>query len=201
MRRCGSTFCLVLVGLLAAATAAGGAYAAAGGNQGKGHAWAKGRAKHAAATPQLSQPPVKAIQQAPKKKEAPAAAKNSPPGAVTRHVHLTICHRTGSGRYIVISPSINGALNGHLRHHDDFPYVHGCSRRDPVPAPNPAPEPGPKPPAEGTSVEASPATAIAFRGELPYTGLPFALIAAGGALLLATGLAVRLTARSRPKVI
>ena len=124
MRRCGRVSCFVLVGLLAAVMAAGGAYAAAGGHQGKGHAWAKGQSKHAAATPQLSQPTaVKPATIARKSHQREKARPKAPShGIETRHNHLRICHLTGSGRYIVISPNVNGAMNGHLKHHDDFVF-------------------------------------------------------------------------------
>jgi hypothetical protein len=196
MRRCGSTFCLVLVGLLAAAMAAGGAYAAAGGHQGKGHSWAKGHGKHAAATPQLSQPRPPAPAARPD--TAHVAAKPQPKaashGVETRHNHLTICHRTGSGRYIVISPNINGALNGHLKHHDDFVYVDGCEEPARAPVPDPVPQPSPKPPPEGSTIVVL--AAAGSSRDLPFTGFPAALIVLGGALLAATGLALRLGARS-----
>jgi pyruvate/2-oxoglutarate dehydrogenase complex dihydrolipoamide acyltransferase (E2) component len=197
MRRCGRVSCFVLVGLLAAVMAAGGAYAAAGGHQGKGHAWAKGQSKHAATTPQLSQPtavkpahPVQKPRQG--EKAAPEAASH---GVETRHNHLTICHLTGSGRYIVISPNVNGAMNGHLKHHDDFVYVDGCEQPARAPAPDPAPKPSPKPPAEGAIVGESPVSSGSAR-ELPFTGIPAGLIVLGGALLAATGLTLRFRTRS-----
>jgi hypothetical protein len=194
MRRCGSTFCLVLVGLLAAALAAGGAYAAAGGHQGKGHAWAKGQAKHAVAAPQLSQPAAK--KPAATAQKAHVAAEAQPEAAShvvqTRHNHLTICHRTGSGRYIVISPNVNGAMNGHLKHHDDFVYVDGCGQSAPAPRPDPAPSP--KQPPEGTTVGVASVSSGSAR-ELPFTGFPAALMVVGGALLGALGLALRIGRR------
>jgi hypothetical protein len=172
--------------------AAGGAYAAAGGHQGKGHAWAKGQAKHAATAPQLSQP--KPAAPAARADKAHVGAKPQPKapshGVETRHNHLTICHRTGSGRYIVISPNVNGAMNGHLRHHDDFVYVDGCAQPAPAPRPNPVPEPSPKPPPEGAGVDAATVSSASAR-ELPFTGLPAGAIALVGALLLVTGLAIR----------
>jgi hypothetical protein len=175
--------------------AAGGAYAAAGGHQGKGHAWAKGQAKHAATTPQLSQPkPTASAARADKAhvgtKPQPKAASH---GVETRHNHLTICHLTGSGRYIVISPNVNGAMNGHLSHHDDFGYVDGCARPDPGPRPDPVPEPSPRPPPEGTGVAAATVSSASAR-DLPFTGFPVALILFGGAFLAGTGLALRVGA-------
>jgi hypothetical protein len=120
----------------------------------------------------------------------------SSPGVQVRHNHLTICHRTGSGRYIVISPNINGAMNGHLTHHDDFVYVDGCERPVPVPRPDPAPEPSPKPLPEGTSVGNAPDLASGSTRELPFTGLPVGWIVLAGAVLAGCGVALRKTARS-----
>jgi hypothetical protein len=146
MRRCGRISCLVGTGLLVATLAAGGALAAPGGqgkglgregNPGKGLALAKGHAKRAPAAPQPAEQPAKPR---PAKKPSPPPSGPSkragtsgggngpPPGATTRHHHLTICHATGSGRYIVITPNVNGVLNGHLMHHDDFIYTGSCSR-------------------------------------------------------------------------
>jgi hypothetical protein len=206
MRRCGRASCVVAVGVLTAAIVAGGAFAEAGGNgkkggQGKGHAWAKGHVKHAAATPQLASPPEPESQVAPTKHASPPAARHheaAPPGAATRHQHLTICHATGSG-YVVISPNVNGALNGHLKHHDDFVYVNGCTRpagdpggdppRDPPPSPTHPPR---DPPSPTTSVppRASPS------GDLPFTGLPAYFLLLAGLALVGGGLALRWQTRS-----
>jgi hypothetical protein len=208
MRRCGRASCLVLVGLLAAATAAGGAYPAAGGHQGNGHAWAYGHDKHAAATPQLAQPQVPKPQHgqsSARKSKSPSAPvtraderasaaheKSAPSGAGTRHNHRTICHRTGSGRYIVISPNVNGAMHGHLSHHDDLVYVDGCGtaedKRQPEPKPEPGSVPSPKAPAEGSGVST---LASEHAAELPFTGFPASWLVLGGALTALAGAALR----------
>jgi hypothetical protein len=202
MRRCGRASCLVLVGLFAAATAAGGAYPAAGGHQGKGHAWAKGKAKNQAATPQLSSSSATVTVQAkPSARVEIAAAavtskpKASPPGAVARHNHVTICHRTGSG-YIVISPDVKGVMNGHFKHHDDLVYVDGCPGRPAGREPNQAPQPGAKAPDEGSGVATETESAQAPE-DLPFTGLPALGFILGGALLAFAGLALR---SGRPRV-
>jgi hypothetical protein len=194
MRRCGKASCLVLVGLLAAAMAAGGAYSAAGGQQGKGHAWAKGKVKHQAATPQLSTSSTASGPKAQRHVETQSptsikASTSSPPGAVARHNHVTICHRTGSG-YIVISPDVMGVMNGHLRHHDDFVYVNGCPGAPVTREPSPAPQPGAKAPEEGSGV----ATAVvSFQPaeDLPFTGFPALGFIFGGAALALAGLGLR----------
>ena len=199
MRRCGRASCVVLIGVLAAATVASSAFAARGGRQGMEHGKAKGHIKHAVATPLPSPQPAKsAVRIRTAKPNVTREEKHvaSPPGAQVRHNHLTICHRTGSGRYIVISPNVNGAMNGHLKHHDDFVYVDGCERRAPAPRPDPAPEPSPKPPPEGTSVGSAPDLASGSARDLPVTGLPVGWIVFAGALLAGCGLALRKTVRS-----
>jgi hypothetical protein len=136
MRRCGRAYCLMLACLFVSGVTAGGALAAPGGNgngnNGKGHmggglALAKGHAKHAPAAPPAPEP----------------AAPKAPAGVNRGASHLTICHRTGSGRYIVISPSVTGVTKGHLTKHDDFVFTGSCSR------PTEAPSPPAQPPATG----------------------------------------------------
>ena len=215
MRRCGRTVCLVGTGLLVATLVAGGALAAPGGNgkgkglggegepPGNGLALAYGHAKHAPATPQLTSPAapepdsVAAAPERPSRPSAPAAQPQggnaSPPGAATRHNHLTICHATGSGRYIVISPNVNGALNGHLKHHDDFVYTGSCSRApggDVGGSPPEEPSPPTHPPHEPPAVDSAP-PAPRPSGELPFTGVPALYLAVVGAVLLAAGLLLR----------
>jgi hypothetical protein len=203
MRRCGRAACLIFVGLLVVAVNTAGAFAAAGG-QGKGRALAKGHAKHdePVATPHAAPAAPKAapsrsgrhepaLTTAPKQQTA--ARHVSPPGAQTRHNHLTICHATGNGGYVVISPNVNGALNGHLKHHDgDFVYVDGCERPAPAPSPEPPPSPGPPdgPPAGDDSDIAS-----GSPRELPFTGLPVVLILLAGGVLTAAGLGLRIRGR------
>jgi len=199
MRRCGRASCVVLIGVLAAATVASSAFAARGGRQGIEHGKAKGHIKHAVAMPLLSPQPVKSA--APIRTAKPTVTRAEKPvapprGAQVRHNHLTICHRTGSGRYIVISPNVNGAMKGHLKHHDDFVYVDGCERPAPAPRPDPAPEPSPKPLPEGTSVGSAPGLASGSARELPFTGLPVGWIVLAGAVLAGCGVALRKTARS-----
>lgn len=210
MRRCGRASCLFGMGLLAATIVAGGAFAAPGGN-GKGHvgrglALAKGHAKRAAATPQSS--PVEA--------ETPPQAKAEPPAMATpkgrpsaapgsrgeeqRAEHLTICHRTGSGRYIVISPSVTGAVNGHLKHHDDFVYTGSCSSPPPSgdvggSPPDDPPPVATHPPRDPPSPETAPPPASP-RGDLPFTGVPALYLLVAGGMLLAAGLVLR-----RPRVL
>jgi hypothetical protein len=201
MRRCGRASCVVLIGVLAATTVASSAFAARGGRQGIEHGKAKGHIKHAAQTPLLSPQPVKSVVQIRTAKPTVAHAEKhvaSSPGVQVRHNHLTICHRTGSGRYIVISPNVNGATNGHLRHHDDFVYADGCGRAAPAPRPAPAPEPSPKPLPEGTGSGSAPdlASGSARDPELPFTGLPVGWVVLAGALLAGCGVALRKTARS-----
>lgn len=204
MRRCGRASCVLVIGLLTAAFAAGGAFAGAGGHgnkggQGKGNAWAKGHVKHAAATPQLASPqaepqpdPEPKPDATPEPKASPAAASASPsapPGAATRHHHVTICHATGSG-YIVISPNVNGVVNGHMKHHYDFLYVDGCGQPAGVPGSNP---PGdPPPPTHEPRDPPSPSPPGATpSGDLPFTGLSAIYLLFAGSALVAGGLALR----------
>jgi hypothetical protein len=201
MRRCGKACCLVLIGVLAAATVASGAFAARGGRQGIEHGKAKGHTKHAVAAPLLSSQPAKASPRIRAEKPNVGRAEEneevaSPPGAQVRHNHLTICHRTGSGRYIVISPNVNGATNGHLKHHDDFVYVDGCERPVSAPKPDPAPAPRPKPLPEGTSFGSAPAFASGSARDLPFTGLPVGWVLLAGALLAGCGVGLRKAPRS-----
>ena len=212
MRRRGRVSCLFGMGLLVATLGAGGALAAPGGN-GKGHvgrglALAKGHAKHPAAAPALPPQSGPAPAQAPPAQPAPAKphprsspelrGNPAPPGAEIRHNHVTICHATGSGRYIVISPNVKGVLNGHLKHHDDFVYVDGCER--PAEAPPPAVPPA-EPPSTAAHpprdppnpVEATPPGG-AVSGDLPFTGLPAQYLLLAGLALVASGFALR-----RPK--
>jgi hypothetical protein len=199
MRHCGRASCLLLIGVLAAATVASSAFAARGGRQGIEHGKAKGHIKHAVTMPLLSPQPVKsAVRIRAAKPNVIRAEKHvaSPNGVQVRHNHLTICHRTGSGRYIVISPNINGATNGHLKHHDDFVYVDGCEQPASAPKADPAPAPRPNPLPEGTGVGGAPAFASGSARELPFTGLPVGWIVLAGALLAGGGVALRKTAGS-----
>jgi hypothetical protein len=157
MRRCGRAYCLLLVCLLVTGVTAGGAFAAPGGNgnNGKGHAGrglalAKGHAKHAPAAPQSLQAPVKPTAPSGKNEARPASAAmpvapKASPAVHPRARHLTICHRTGSGRYLVISPSVTGATKGHLKHHDDFVYTGSCTQSVQAPPAEP-PATGEHPP-------------------------------------------------------
>ena len=200
MRRCGRASCVVLIGVLAAATVANSAFAARGGRQGVERGKAKGHTKHAVATPLLSSQPAKSVVRVRAAKPAVTRAEVkhgvSAPGAQVRHDHMTICHRTGSGRYIVISPSVRGATNGHLKHHDDFVYVDGCERPSQAPRPDPAPVPSPKPLPEGTGVGSAPDLASGSARELPFTGLPVGWIVLAVALLGCCGAALRRPIRS-----
>ena len=204
MRRCGRAYCLLLVCLLVTGVTAGGALAAPGGNgnNGKGHAGrglalAKGHAKHAPAAPQSLQAPVKSTAPSGKDEARPASAlkgvaPKAAPGVERRASHLTICHRTGSGRYIVISPSVTGVTNGHLKHHDDFVYTGSCARS----APTPPDDPPDDPPATGEHPPRDPAGAIGApplaspSGDLPFTGGRALYLFLAGSVLIASGLAL-----------
>jgi hypothetical protein len=204
MRRCGRAYCLLLVCLLVTGVTAGGALAAPGGNSnnGKGHAGrglalAKGHAKHAPAAPQSLQAPVKSTGPSGKNEARPASAPKgvapkAAPGVDRRASHLTICHRTGSGRYIVISPSVTGVTNGHLKHHDDFVYTGSCTKS----APTPPDDPPAEPPATGEHPPRDPAGAIGApplaspSGDLPFTGGRALYLFLAGSVLIASGLAL-----------
>jgi hypothetical protein len=204
MRRCGRAYCLMLACLFVSGVAAGGALAAPGGNgngnNGKGHmgrglALAKGHAKHAPAAPQSPQAPVKPAAPSGKSEARPApapepAAPKAPAGVNRRASHLTICHRTGSGRYIVISPSVTGATKGHLTKHDDFVFTGSCSR------PTEAPSPPAQPPATGEHPPHDPPSPLAATpraspsGDLPFTGGRALYLFLAGSALIASGLAL-----------
>jgi hypothetical protein len=204
MRRCGRAYCLLLVCLLVMGVTAGGALAAPGGNgnKGKGHAGkglalAKGHAKHASAAPQSPQAPVKPAAPPGKDDARPApapkqVAPKAPPAVDRGASHLTICHRTGSGRYIVISPSVTGATNGHLKHHDDFVYTGSCTPS----AQTPPDDPPAEPPASGDHPPRDPASAIGASslaspsGDLPFTGGRALYLLLAGSVLIASGLAL-----------
>jgi hypothetical protein len=204
MRRCGRAYCLLLVCLLVTGVTAGGALAAPGGNSnnGKGHAGrglalAKGHAKHAPAAPQSLQAPVKSTAPSGKNEARPAfapkgVAPKAAPGVERRASHLTICHRTGSGRYIVISPSVTGVTNGHLKHHDDFVYPGSCTQSTQTQPDDPPAEP----PAIGEHPPRDPAGAIGApplaspSGDLPFTGGRALYLFLAGSVLIASGLAL-----------
>jgi hypothetical protein len=210
MRRCGRAYCLLLVCLLVTGVTAGGALAAPGGsgnngkngNNGKGHAGtglalAKGHTKHAPAAPQSPQasvkPPAPSGKDEARRATAPKrVAPKAPPGVDRRASHLTICHRTGSGRYIVISPSVTGATNGHLRHHDDFVYTRSCTHSAQTPPEDPQAEPpatGEHPPRDRASaIGATPLASPA--GDLPFTGGRALYLFLAGTVLIASGLAL-----------
>lgn len=201
MRRCGSVSCLVGTGLLVSTLVAGGAFAAPGGN-GKSHganglALAKGHTKHVVAAPQLSQTETQGVTHEPAKAAPPlerTARTPRPPASQEvataapkrRAAHLTICHLTGSGRYIVISPSATGAQNGHLSHGDDFVYTGSCARgaSSPPPASDDPPSVRPDLPESGPA-PASPSE------ELPFTGFPVEGVLLAGFGLLLSGFALR----------
>jgi pyruvate/2-oxoglutarate dehydrogenase complex dihydrolipoamide acyltransferase (E2) component len=200
MRRCGRAYCLLLVCLLVTGVTAGGASAAPGGNgnNGKGHAGrglalAKGHAKHAHAAPQSPPAPVKSTAPSGKdetrrepapKRVAPKAA----PRVDRRASHLTICHRTGSGRYIVISPSVTGAMNGHLNHHDDFVYTGSCTQSAQTPPDDP-PATGEHPPRDPASAIGA-SSLVSPSGDLPFTGGRALYLFLAGSVLIALGLAL-----------
>jgi hypothetical protein len=204
MRRCGRAYCLLLVCLLVTGVTAGGALAAPGGNgnNGKGHAGrglalAKGHAKHATAAPQSPQAPAKPTTPSGKDEARPApgskrVAPRAQLGVDRRASHLTICHRTGSGRYIVISPSVTGATNGHLKHHDDFVYTGSCTQSVQAPPDDPPAEP----PATSEHPPRDPASAIGATalaspsGDLPFTGGRALYVFLAGSVLIASGLAL-----------
>jgi hypothetical protein len=204
MRRCGRAYCLLLVCLLVTGVTAGGALAAPGGNSnnGKGHAGrglalAKGHAKHAPAAPQSLQAPVKSTAPSGKNEARPAfapkgVAPKAAPGVERRASHLTICHRTGSGRYIVISPSVTGVTNGHLKHHDDFVSTGSCTQSTQTQPDDPPAEP----PAIGEHPPRDPAGAIGApplaspSGDLPFTGGRALYLFLAGSVLIASGLAL-----------
>ena len=195
MRRCGRAYCLLLVCLFVTGVTAGGALAAPGGNgnKGKGHAGrglalANGHAKHAPAAPQSPQVPVKPAAPSGKNETRPkSVAPKAPAGVNRRASHLTICHLTGSGRYIVISPSVTGATKGHLPKHDDFVFTGSCSRPTEVTSP-PA-----QPPATGEHEPPSQGGASALAipaGDLPFTGGRALYLFLAGSVLIASGLAL-----------
>jgi hypothetical protein len=192
----------LLVCLFVTGVTAGGALAAPGGNgnKGKGHAkrglaLAKGHAKHAPAAPQSPQPPVKPAAASGKNEVRPAPASKwvapkAPLGADRRASHLTICHRTGSGRYIVISPSATGATKGHLKKHDDFVFTGSCSRPTKVPSPSAQPPAtGEHPPHDPPSPIVTPPLASPS-GDLPFTGGRALYLFLAGSVLIASGLAL-----------
>lgn len=205
MRRCGRAYCLLLACLFVMGVTAGGALAAPGGNgnKGKGHAGrglalAKGHAKHASAAPQTPQAPVKST--APSGHEArpaPAPKRVAPkarPGVDRRASHLTICHRTGSGRYIVISPSVTGATKGHLtQHDDDFVFTGSCSQSAQTPPDDRPAEPpatGEHPPRDPATSTGSVAPSASPSGDLPFTGSRALYLFLLGSVLIASGLAL-----------
>jgi hypothetical protein len=205
MRRCGRAYCLLLVCLLVTGVTAGGALAAPGGNgdKGKGHAGrglalAKGHAKHASAAPQSPQAPVKSTAPSVKNEAGPApatkrVAPKAPAGVDRRASHLTICHRTGSGRYIVISPSVTGATDGHLKHHDDFVYTGSCTQSAQTPPDDPPAEPpaaAEHPPRDPAGATGSAAPSASPSGDLPFTGSRALYLFLAGSVLIASGLAL-----------
>jgi hypothetical protein len=201
MRRCGRAYCLLLVCLLVTGVTAGGALAAPGGNgdKGKGHAGrglalAKGHAKHASAAPQSPQGPVKSTAPSGKNETRPApaakrVAPKAPAGVDRRASHLTICHRTGSGRYIVISPSVTGATDGHLKHHDDFVYTGSCTQSAQTPPDDP-PAAAEHPPRDPAGATGSATPSASPSGDLPFTGSRALYLFLAGSALIATGLAL-----------
>jgi hypothetical protein len=130
-----------------------------------------------------------------KARPAPAskrAAPKAPSGVDRRASHLTICHRTGSGRYIVISPSVTGAMNGHLKHHDDFVYTGSCTQSLETPPKDPPAEPpvtGEHPPRDPAGAIGAPPLASPS-GDLPFTGGRALYLFLAGSVLIASGLAL-----------
>jgi hypothetical protein len=214
MRRCGRMACLFGAGLLVATFVTGGALAAPGGNgkgkslglanghakqassQGNGLALANGHEKNAPATPQLTPPAEPAGVQAPAAARPKAEKPSAPAAASNAAVHLTICHATGSGRYIVISPSVTGVMNGHFKHHDDFVYEGSCTRPAGGSAGSPPAEPPVDPPTPTHPPQDPPAVdpappALRPSGDLPFTGVSALWLAGIGAVLLAAGLVLK----------
>jgi hypothetical protein len=136
---------------------------------------------------------------------------------------VALCHATGSATnpFVLISVSVNATTgNGHGRHADDvIPVTDGtCDRAKPGPVPEPEepivppkedpdpkedPKPNPASPGgdeprlpvsqpEVLAAEAGPAV----RGELPFTGLPLALLALLGATAAVAGGLLRRNQRS-----
>ena len=194
MRRCGRAYCLLLVCLFVTAVTAGGALAAPGanGNKGKGHAkrglaLAKGHAKRAAAAPQTPQVPVKPASSGKNEARPKSVAPKAQPGVDRRASRLRICHRNGSGRYVVISPSVTGATKGHLTKHDDFVFTGSCSRSTEVLSPSA------EPPATGEHEPPSQMGALSLAspaGDLPFTGGRALYLFLAGSVLIASGLAL-----------
>jgi hypothetical protein len=119
------------------------------------------------------------------KRVAPKASS----GLDRRASHLTICHRTGSGRYIVISPSVTGATNGHLKHHDDFVYTGSCTQSAQTPPAEP-PATGEHPPRDPAGSTGSAAPSASPSGDLPFTGARALYLFLAGSVLIASGLAL-----------
>jgi hypothetical protein len=207
MRRCGRAYCLLLACLVVTGLTAGGALAAPGGNgnkgkrhAGRGLALAKGHAKHASAAPQSPQAPAKPAAPSGKNEDeargatvSKRVAPKAPAGVDRRASHLTICHRTGSGRYIVISPSVTGATNGHLKHHDDFVYTGSCTQSAQTPPDDPPAEPpatGEHPPRDPSGATGSAAPSASPSGDLPFTGSQALYLFLAGSVLIASGLAL-----------
>jgi hypothetical protein len=205
MRRCGRAYCLLLVCLFVMGVTAGAAFAAPGGNgnKGKGHAGrglalANGHAKHAPAAPQSPQAPVKPAAAVSGKREArrssapKSVVPKVPAGVDRRASHLTICHLTGSGRYVVISPSVTGATKGHLPKHDDFVFTGSCTQSAQTPPNDPPAEPpatGDHPPRDPAGAIGAPALASPA-GDLPFTGGRALYLLLAGSVLIASGLAL-----------
>jgi hypothetical protein len=130
---------------------------------------------------------------------------------------VALCHATGSATnpFVLISVSVNATTgNGHGRHADDVIPVTdaSCDRSQPGPVPDPEDptvppkddlKPNPASPGgdeprlpvsqpEVPAAEAGPAV----RGELPFTGLPLALLALLGATAAVAGGLLRRNQRS-----